>query len=583
MKEPKNIWKISWWKAWLIVMAAAFLIVLAIIFISPGRPSIFDAMFGAAVIGAAAGTLFVWPLAFVRWLCNLINFRRFLFACACLATLIALFYAEEDWRGWHDWQKFKHQWEAKGEHFDYASVVPPPVPDDQNFALAPVVASSYAAWFDKSGHRVEPYDTNVVNRLRMVAEDYAYNRGQTPTNGNWQRATLTDLRGWQDYYRMIATKTNEFPVPSQPRSPAADVLLALSKYDSTIEELQLSSQQPYSRFPLNYDQDPPYDVVVPHLAALKQCSLVLRLRAIAEMQDGQSDKALADVKLMLRLIDSIQTEPFLISHLVRLAMMQITLQPIYEGLAEHKWSDAQLAELDSDLAKLDFLADYEFSMRGERALAIASVDYFRRHQNRREIEEFFDMISEDENGQPSNADFLIPLLYLIPSGWFYQNELAVAQLQQQWLLRIVDPEKHLVSPGMVNQVSARVANQKTTLHNLFVHGLAPALGSSVIKFTYAQVDVDLARVAIALERYRLAHGNYPDSLDALAPQFMQEVPHDIINGEPLHYQKTDDWQFILYSVGWNETDDGGTVAYHQGSSQTVDINQGDWVWRYPAK
>ena len=50
-------------------------------------------------------------------------------------------------------------------------------------------------------------------------------------------------------------------------------------------------------------------------------------------------------------------------------MLQITLQPIYEGLAEHQWSDAQLAELDAELAKLDFLADYELSMRGERAFA----------------------------------------------------------------------------------------------------------------------------------------------------------------------------------------------------------------------
>ena len=59
----------------------------------------------------------------------------------------------------------------------------------------------------------------------------------------------------------------------------------------------------------------------------------------------------------------------MISHLVRIAMLQITLQPIYEGLAEHKWSDAQLAELDAELAKLDFLADYEFSARSERACA----------------------------------------------------------------------------------------------------------------------------------------------------------------------------------------------------------------------
>ena len=62
---------------------------------------------------------------------------RTFFALACLITLIALFYAEEDWRGWHAWHQFKRAWEAKGEHFDLASAVPPPVPDEQNFAMTP--------------------------------------------------------------------------------------------------------------------------------------------------------------------------------------------------------------------------------------------------------------------------------------------------------------------------------------------------------------------------------------------------------------------------------------------------------------
>ena len=75
--------------------------------------------------------------------------------------------------------------------------------------------------------------------------------------------------------------------------------------------------------------------------------------------------------------------------------------------------------------------------------------------------------------------------------------------------------------------------------------------------------MDLARTAIALERYRLAHGEFPESLDALAPQFIAKVPHDVIGGQPLKYRRTADGQFVLYSVGWNETDDGGVVGFSQ--------------------
>ena len=66
-----------------------------------------------------------------------------------------------------------------------------------------------------------------------------------------------------------------------------------------------------------------------------------------------------------------------------------------------------------------------------------------------------------------------------------------------------------------------------------------------------------AFIACGLERYRLAHGQYPETLEALVPQFAEKLPHDIIGGQPLKYHRTADGQFVLYSVGWNEKDDGG--------------------------
>lgn len=94
-----------------------------------------------------------------------------------------------------------------------------------------------------------------------------------------------------------------------------------------------------------------------------------------------------------------------------------------------------------------------------------------------------------------------------------------------------------------------------------------------------QSSLDLARVACALERYRLAHGEYPATLEPLAPQFMAIVPSDVLNGQPLHYVRTAAGNFKLYSVGWNETDDGGTPGLND--SKRSDFRKGDWVWQYP--
>ena len=58
----------------------------------------------------------------------------------------------------------------------------------------------------------------------------------------------------------------------------------------------------------------------------------------------------------------------------------------------------------------------------------------------------------------------------------------------------------------------------------------------------------------------------------------QSLPHDVIGGQPLKYHRTDNRQFVLYSVGWNGTDDGGKVFTKYSSNGSIDLEKGDWVW-----
>jgi hypothetical protein len=587
-EKPKSIWKKPWtgWRGlllWFILFFVIFLFGVAVI--NTNLPFAWLYAIGLALVG-------VLVVVFIRWLCCWRNFKQFLFGGACFATLTALFYAEEDWRGKHDWEKHKREWEAKGEKFNFADFVPPPVPDDQNFAMAPIfdATDKLASRKWRNEHRNQhpdaggnPWDTNLVDPLQIDIgriDDWPATRSATNGSGDWQAAKASDLKIWQNYYRTLAATTNLFPVAPQPQTPAQDVLLALGKYDSVIEELRAAGTRPESRFPLDYDDEDPAEILLPHLAALKRSSQVLQLRAIAELQNGESEKALDDVKLALRLADSIRTEPFIITHLVRIAIFQITLQPIYEGLAEHKWSDAQLAELDAELAKLDFPADYEFSVRGERAAHIKIVDWMK--QKRSRFWELFGMFNEDERNLMNNF-WLTTEVYLMPRGWFYQSEIVLSDTQQRWVIPMVDDAQQTVSPQNAHKSADAISSLRPSAVNLFARLLLPELGNYAMRMAHGQNSANMARIAIALERYWLVNGNYPDSLDAIAAQFPNGIPHDIINGEPLHYRRTDDGQFVLYSVGWNETDDGGVVVFDGKKTDRVDISQGDWVWRYPAK
>ncbi len=71
---------------------------------------------------------------------------------------------------------------------------------------------------------------------------------------------------------------------------------------------------------------------------------------------------------------------------------------------------------------------------------------------------------------------------------------------------------------------------------------------------------EMARAAIALHRYKKRYGTYPDQLKDLVPEFLTSLPWDWLGGEPLHYKKINDTQFLLWSVGANGKDDGGSLS-----------------------
>ena len=565
-KRPLKGWR--WLAAWTSLIAGLTVITWMVLGLTStrvyGSPPALPWFLSIGIALTVAIVIVVLVSFFSSWR----NFKRLLLGLGCIAGLIALIYGEEDFRGWLAWRQFKAQWEAKGEKFDVGAFFPASVPDDQNFAMAPVVATTYGRFLEQNGKTVSPQNTNVVDLLQMPLD--VDNGGPTHAIGNWQRAVRSNLEPWQQYYRNLSLTTNLFPVAPQPQTPGADVLLALSRYETTIEELRRAAALPASRFPLNYDNEQPFSILLPHLAPLKGCAIVLRLRTLSELEAGQNQAALADISLALRLTEKIRSEPFLISQLVRIAMFQITEQAVWEGLGNHGWTDAQLSELDGQLASFDFISDYQAAMRGENACQIASIDALRHRPG------LLDSIGESGDKDSIRLGDLRG--YLIPSGWFYQNELRSSRFILEQFLPIAQVNRQAFFPGLASEANRSLNAMRHTPYTVICRMLLPGLTRSAHKFAFAQASLNLARCACALERYRLATGKYPTTLDALAPKFISKVPPDPIGGQPLHYRCQDDEHFVLYSVGWNGEDDGGRVRVGKGGS--LDLDNGDWVWRY---
>jgi len=68
--------------------------------------------------------------------------------------------------------------------------------------------------------------------------------------------------------------------------------------------------------------------------------------------------------------------------------------------------------------------------------------------------------------------------------------------------------------------------------------LAPAVIPSLAKKSQADAQLQATRTILALRAYQLTHGNLPSDLNALVPEFLDAVPVDDFDGQPLRYGQT---------------------------------------------
>ncbi|EEF59614.1 hypothetical protein [Pedosphaera parvula] len=510
---------------------------------------------------------------FLRCLFSWRMIRRYLFCLACLATLVALFYAVENWRGKHAWEQYKRELTARGINMDWHQFIPPPVPDEQNFAMTPFLAALY----DFNPEPLQPgqsrwKDTNAYNRATQFGTDLDHEYVK------WSEAKRTSLQDAPSDSK-ANSKTSAGLNSTANAKEASEILKYLEKYGPVLEEVRLASRRPYSRFNLRYDEENPAAILLPHLGVLNHTSQVLKMRAEAELASGKTDAAAEDVNLLLHLSDSIENEPTVISVLVRNIITKNALQVVWEGLAAHQWSDNQLKSFQDGLEKQSLIKHFDRTLHAEAAaFGNQLFEYMRNHGSELPV-------TLDQNSPKA-----IGVLYKwSPKGWFYQEQLSYLRTFNEKILPFITPESKRVNPQALNNSSKYVAdlgaNPFSTLwhHRIFTVLLIPTVDMLSAKIAKGQTDVDLAVLAGALERYRLARGELPDSLELLVPQFIGNIPRETVNGEPFKYQRTNDRQFELYSVGWNEKDDGGkTINSKDGKS--IDPTQGDWVWpQYPSQ
>ncbi|KAF0172262.1 MAG: Uncharacterized protein FD161_4079 [Limisphaerales bacterium] len=533
---------------------------------------------------ALAVALFVAVVGFWPWLTQWIRQRIFqrktgralLWATVALASLVVLFYTEERWRGSRALTKLRSEATARGEKLDLASLAPPPVPEDQNFAMTPLLAwlNDYEFSTNRFWDGIRVRDSAAEQRAKAM-QIPRFNFKHDALAG-WQSGQRTDLVALRDYYAKIS---HVFPNASTTSNPAADLLVMLEKFAAELAELHRAMDRPHTRFAWHYG-DGFFAQLGPDRCGqvLRDISHIVRLHALAEIAAGRGDAAIADTLLLLRLADAQRGEPFMLgSQHRRLALLQVPLQVIWEGLTARVWTDPQIAAIQAELSRVDLISEWQNATRGEAIVMTQLLQFFS------SLKLTTVSSSPEAPGNRAGEKFLFALISTAyPSGWSYQSQVACHRWFELAAPPAGDNERRrlFIEPVYRPDWNFRSMPFDPVFRTFIVPKLEELGRDASLEFPYTQMAVNQAVLACAIERHRLATGSFPETLDSLVPRFLTVVPRDL-NAQRLKYRRTESGQFVLYSTGWNGKDDGGRHEPPKHSFAYAVVGEDDWAWPYP--
>ena len=414
---------------------------------------------------------------------------------ALLVFLLGLVYASVEWKSSQALRNAYRALEKDGRPLKPEQVVPPPIPDSDNAALLYQAAVLRLKAAPAAG------STNLFQRLDDLAKNLA---GGEPAEAD--RA---------EFDRLMA-------------DPVCREALSL---------VRQGTDRRGCRYPLDYAKGAAMEL--PHLSAMRGLSRILCAQARNQAARGDLSGGWETVLVSLRLASALQSEPTLISYLVRISQYQASLAVIADVARRGLPSEAQAAAIapfltDNDEGRLLASAlDAERILLGEWAFALAPG----------ELQQV--LFSESTAGSSRVENVFFMFLRLTPV-WNFDHA-AYLSLMQQYTRRAMALDEPVERFGNDSEID------QFPRYCVLTRLLLPALGKVRMRAVTLVAEKRITVAGLDLLQYRKAHGAFPVTLGEEG----NTNRTDPFTGKPLRYQPLGDG-FLLYSVGPNLTDDGGS-------------------------
>jgi hypothetical protein len=437
--------------------------------------------------------------------------RRIGLTLAVLATLLALFYAEENWRGARAWARVKADLEARGEPLKWEALLQS-VPEEENFWAAPVVRGGIVG---------------------STQDPYRFSPGAALAAG-WHNESRFDLAAALQWLRDNSVE----PLPAATEDVAADMLAALASAEPGLAAMREAVDRPRAE-PLSDHIDKSEGRAGFMLDTVRFYSL----RIHAFLAAGQRHEAYNELVGALKLSRKLCARPpSLMDLLIGLAVAAHPVALIRDTEGRLPWDSQDLENLETELSALDVINPFAGVLRSERAYILTLLD----------------------RSPGALAVFGLRMVAgnvgtrLFPANW---KQLWMAVLADAIQQRINGIAKHGLREESGREIkTAWFPPQGFNSHD---HSANPLRGmSSIMRHCLqTQVDINIARIAIGAARHRIAHGRPPALLEQLTPFFPAGIPDDPITGAPFEFSLAGDGSFKVTSRGWNATSPDDDIVW----------------------
>jgi hypothetical protein len=264
---------------------------------------------------------------------------------------------------------------------------------------------------------------------------------------------------------------------------------------------------------------------------IKMLSNAIYLAARLDLHAGRPDDAAREIASGLAVSASVRQEPDLIAQLIRCAL----------GIQQFEAVQQLVIQAEPSKVSLEELSRWLVENQGWDPAQVGLLS---------ELKHFNAMLTRVENGNVARVTGAADSpFWLGPVAWLGRPLIRLAHVRQlKQVAHLLDeqtgprPRPELLAPAAPPRL--RWWQWMRRLDNVSVAGLERTMDTS----DRFNSELGATELAVALRRFRIDHGTYPDALSALVPAYVANVPIDPFTGQPPVYSR-DGAGFQLHAQG----------------------------------